>query len=162
MGEEWGATEPFPFFCDFAGDLAEAVRKGRKAEFAEAYANLGGDWPDPLSPETFRSATLDWRARERPEHQRRLDLVRRLLAVRRTEVVPRVARMPAAGAQADVASGVITAQWRLGDGSALRLLANLSGDAASNSQGLCGRPIWGGAAGAELAPWSVHWAIGDP
>ena len=22
MGEEWGATEPFPFFCDFKGDLA--------------------------------------------------------------------------------------------------------------------------------------------
>ncbi|MGA8025848.1 MAG: malto-oligosyltrehalose trehalohydrolase [Bryobacteraceae bacterium] len=22
MGEEWGASEPFPFFCDFAGDLA--------------------------------------------------------------------------------------------------------------------------------------------
>ncbi len=24
MGEEWGATEPFPFFCDFTGDLARS------------------------------------------------------------------------------------------------------------------------------------------
>src|SRR5215216_2105338 len=24
MGEEWGAREPFPFFCDFSGDLADA------------------------------------------------------------------------------------------------------------------------------------------
>ena len=30
MGDEWGATQPFPFFCDFQGDLAEAVRDGRK------------------------------------------------------------------------------------------------------------------------------------
>ena len=27
MGDEWGAREPFPFFCDFKGELADAVRK---------------------------------------------------------------------------------------------------------------------------------------
>ena len=27
MGEEWGAREPFLFFCDFEGDLAKAVRE---------------------------------------------------------------------------------------------------------------------------------------
>ena len=31
MGEEWGSKAPFPFFCDFEGDLAEAVRNGRQA-----------------------------------------------------------------------------------------------------------------------------------
>ena len=30
MGEEWGARRPFPFFCDFKGDLADAVREGRR------------------------------------------------------------------------------------------------------------------------------------
>src|SRR5712691_137991 len=30
MGEEWGARTPFPFFCDFTGSLAEAVRNGRR------------------------------------------------------------------------------------------------------------------------------------
>ena len=30
MGEEWDAQQPFPFFCDFDGDLAEAVREGRR------------------------------------------------------------------------------------------------------------------------------------
>ena len=34
MGEEWAASTPFPFFCDFGGDLAEAVRTGRREEFA--------------------------------------------------------------------------------------------------------------------------------
>ena len=48
MGEEWGSKAPFPFFCDFKGDLAEAVRKGRRKEFAEAYAKYGDEVPDPL------------------------------------------------------------------------------------------------------------------
>src|SRR5580698_4219652 len=33
MGEEWMASQPFPFFRDFDGELAEAVRKGRRDEF---------------------------------------------------------------------------------------------------------------------------------
>jgi malto-oligosyltrehalose trehalohydrolase len=53
MGEEWDSTQPFPFFCDFAGDLAEAVRRGRRREFAEAYARFGDAVPDPLAEESF-------------------------------------------------------------------------------------------------------------
>jgi malto-oligosyltrehalose trehalohydrolase len=162
MGEEWGAGEPFPFFCDFSGDLADAVRTGRKTEFAEAYADLGGDWPDPLAQETFRSAILDWSARERPPHRQRLELVRRLLETRRAEVMPRLAGMRGASAQARVTSDVMEARWRLGDGSELGLLANLRGEAATNPHSLPGRPIWGGAAAAELASWAVHWTIGGP
>ena len=60
MGEEWGSKAPFPFFCDFQGDLAEAVRKGRRREFAGAYAKYGDEVPDPLDPATFQSAVLDW------------------------------------------------------------------------------------------------------
>src|SRR5689334_4486368 len=33
MGEEFGATTPFLFFCDFSPDLAEKVRQGRREEF---------------------------------------------------------------------------------------------------------------------------------
>ncbi len=56
MGEEWGSKAPFPFFCDFKGDLAEAVRNGRRKEFAGAYAKYGDEIPDPLDPLTFQSA----------------------------------------------------------------------------------------------------------
>ena len=35
LGEEWAATSPFPFFADHDSELAEAVRDGRRAEFAE-------------------------------------------------------------------------------------------------------------------------------
>jgi maltooligosyltrehalose trehalohydrolase len=160
MGEEWGALEPFPFFCDFAGGLADAVRRGRKSEFAEAYAKLGDAWPDPLTEETFRSAVLDWGARERVPHRRRLDLVRRLLHIRRTEIVPRLPAL--AGGTAHAERGLVVAQWPLRDGSRLWLQANLTGKPATPAQAaMHGRPIWGAPADKELIPWSVHWALGE-
>ena len=48
MGEEWGSKAPFPFFCDFRGELADAVRQGRRREFAGDYAKYGDEVPDPL------------------------------------------------------------------------------------------------------------------
>ena len=94
MGDEWGAREPFPFFCDFKGELAEAVRNGRRKEFAEAYAQHShDDVPDPLSEQTVRLATLDWAAIDQPAHRARLDLVRRLLAARKSFVIPRLPQL---------------------------------------------------------------------
>jgi maltooligosyltrehalose trehalohydrolase len=161
MGEEWGAPQPFPFFCDFAGGLADAVRQGRKGEFAEAYARLGDEWPDPLLEATFRSAVLDWSAREREPHRGRLDLVRRLLHVRCTEIMPRLPAIAGGSATALAHRGFIAAQWRLGDGSRLALQANLTDQATAAPQPAGGRTIWGTPADKELSPWSVHWAIGE-
>jgi len=59
MGEEYGETNPFPFFCDFRRpDLIEAVRKGRKAEFA--YFGWQEEVPDPFDEATRDSAVLSW------------------------------------------------------------------------------------------------------
>jgi maltooligosyltrehalose trehalohydrolase len=57
MGEEYGEPAPFQFFTSF-GDAAliEAVRNGRRAEFA-AFA-WAGDVPDPDDPETFARSRL--------------------------------------------------------------------------------------------------------
>jgi maltooligosyltrehalose trehalohydrolase len=160
MGEEWGSTIPFPFFCDFHGALADAVRKGRRAEFKSAYAEFGDDVPDPLVEDTFRMAVLDWDARDTPKGRRRLALVRELLAIRRKEIVPRLAGAAFGSARADAA--VLSADWRLGDGSALHLLANLSNESTRRPRhGPAGHPLWGGAAGDMLAPWSVFWSIGE-
>ncbi|TCH99379.1 malto-oligosyltrehalose trehalohydrolase [Roseococcus sp. SYP-B2431] len=59
QGEEAGLETPFPFFCDFSGDLAEAVRQGRAREFSEFFATAG-ELPDPLAPETMEAARLPW------------------------------------------------------------------------------------------------------
>jgi maltooligosyltrehalose trehalohydrolase len=159
IGEEWGSTHPFPFFCDFQGPLADAVRKGRREEFKTAYAELGDEVPDPLADATFRAAVLDWDARATPSGRKRLALVRELLTVRRREIVPRLAGAKFATARCD--DDVLTADWWLADSQVLRLLANLSDrnpKPPGNFRPL--RPIWGGAPPAKLPPWSVFWSIG--
>ncbi|HEX6920857.1 MAG TPA: malto-oligosyltrehalose trehalohydrolase [Actinomycetes bacterium] len=85
MGEEWAASTPWQFFTDHEDpDLAEAVRAGRRREFA-AHGWAADEVPDPQDPETVRASTLDWDERARPPHARLLDWHRRLLALRRAE-----------------------------------------------------------------------------
>jgi len=158
MGEEWGAAQPFPFFCDFSGGLAEAVRKGRREEFKEDYAHqsAAGDIPDPLAEETFRAAVLDWSAAAKPPHAARLDLVRRLLAVRHREIVPHLADLSTCDASAEAVDGVLTAAWPLA-GATVRLVANLSEGPRRCPDIGNGRTIWG-VSEKTLQPWSVHWS----
>jgi maltooligosyltrehalose trehalohydrolase len=161
MGEDWGATEPFPFFCDFSGALADAVRRGRREEFAEAYADPDIEVSDPLSEQTFRSAVLDWTARERPPHRQRLAFVRALLQARREHVVPRLVGLTNADAAAEFTGDLLHARWRLADGASLHLLANLSANEHDRPPDTdIGMPIWGGTPAASLPPWTVHWGIG--
>lgn len=160
MGEEWGSTAPFPFFCDFQGDLANAVRNGRRKEFAGAYAKYGDEIPDPLDETTFRSAVLDWNARDLPKAHRRLALVRDLLSIRRREIVPRLAgaRFGDASVEDD---GLLSAHWRMGDGMSLHLLANLSDQVIDFRTAMTGTKIWGGDLSDVISPWAVHWHIGQ-
>ncbi|MEH2610980.1 malto-oligosyltrehalose trehalohydrolase [Bradyrhizobium sp. AZCC 1693] len=159
MGEEWGSKAPFPFFCDFDGDLADAVRKGRRAEYAWAYAEFGDEVPDALDPSTRDSAVLNWNERDALAARKRLTLVRDLLKVRRREIVPRLAG--AAFGEAHAANRLLTAHWRMGDGATLRLLANLSDQAISHAPGVpVGTLIWGSELGDSVPPWTVLWRIG--
>lgn len=166
MGEEWGARQPFPFFCDFSGALGEAVRRGRCSEFeahhkAVASRASAPALPDPLAEATFRSAVLDWGAREMPGHRERLTLVRDLLRARRTHIVPRLGGMTRTDASAAWAGPVLQARWRLGD-RALELIANLSAvPAARPDDCRPGMAIWGGPPPEQLAPWQVHWILGE-
>jgi len=160
MGEEWGSKAPFPFFCDFHGGLADAVREGRQREFAGAYAKYGDEVPDPLAASTFQSAVPDWEARDQPEGRRRLALVQDLLAIRRWEIMPRLAGATFGDARA-ADDGRLTADWRMGDGTRLSLIANLSPRAiASPPAEVTGSIIWGGKTGSPMPPWSVLWCIG--
>lgn len=84
MGEEYGETSPFAFFCSF-GDpqLIEAVRRGRREEFAALKFKWGGDIPDPQDPRTFAACKLKWAwPQGSPQSQRRL-LYEDLLKARR-------------------------------------------------------------------------------
>lgn len=160
MGEEWGATSPFPFFCDFHGELAEAVRQGRRREFAGAYAKYGDEIPDPLEPSTAQSAMLDWTAADAGPGRERLQLVRELLAIRRREITPRLAGA-CFGSAVAADNGLLAAHWPMGDGTTLSLIANLSDrDASHEDREIKGTLIWGKALSQSVPPWSVFWRIG--
>jgi maltooligosyltrehalose trehalohydrolase len=159
MGEEWGSKAPFPFFCDFRGDLANAVRKGRREEYVWAYAKYGDEIPDPLNEETFRSAVLDWSERDREPGRTRLALVAELLNLRQREIAPRLAG--ARFGEARIDDGLLTADWQMGDGKRLTLTANISDrEIAWSKHEVAGTPIWGGALSGNMPPWSVRWHIG--
>ena len=157
MGEEWGSKVPFPFFCDFKGGLADAVRKGRRDEYAWAYATYGDDVPDPLSEATFRSAILDWETTGGSGHDR-LTLVRELLAIRRRHIVPRLAGTRFGEARvAD--DGTLNTNWHLGEDARLLLTANLSDRTiVAPSGNIKGTAIWGKPSDA-MRPWSVIWRL---
>jgi maltooligosyltrehalose trehalohydrolase len=59
QGEEAALPTPFPFFCDFDGELGEAVRRGRQSEFRALYEGVA-ELPDPLDAATMKSAKIPW------------------------------------------------------------------------------------------------------
>ncbi|WP_372620052.1 malto-oligosyltrehalose trehalohydrolase [Falsiroseomonas sp.] len=161
MGEEWGAMQPFPFFCDVGPELADAVREGRRAEFARfpefrdpaARARI----PDPLAGSTFASAKLRWEDASRPPHAAWLDWYRRILALRHAEIVPRLGAIRSGGAWEIIGESAVALRW-----GALHLAANLSAVPVAGFPQAGGRIIWQegepGETGA-FGPWSVRWSI---
>jgi maltooligosyltrehalose trehalohydrolase len=155
MGDEWGTRRRFPYFCDFSGELGDAVRQGRRREFAEAYEKHGADVPDPLSAETVRQATLDWNEVSQAPHRDRLELVRRLLSVRRKDVVPLLPLVEAGSARASMDGALLDASWDIPDRARrLRLLANLGPDAAPAPALDHPTAIWGTLT-SQLPGWTV-------
>ncbi len=111
MGEEYGETAPFPYFVSHGDpDLVEAVRRGRRAEFAAF--GWQGELPDPQDEATFDAARLDHHAWRSSPHRELWQLYRELLRLRRT--VPALAelRREAVEARADEASRVLTVRRR--------------------------------------------------
>jgi 1,4-alpha-glucan branching enzyme len=127
MGEETGSETPFQFFTDHHGALADAVREGRRREFA-SFAAFSDPMrreaiPDPNAPQTFE------RSRPAPDAARgskRMELYRRLLEIRHKHIVPRLNAAKAVGAKA-VGALAVLAQWQLGN-AVLTLATNLGSE----------------------------------
>ena len=125
MGEETASQTPFLFFTDHHGALADAVREGRRREFARfpdfADPARREKIPDPNDVGTFE------RSMPHPEGERgksRVDLYRRLLSLRAAEIVPRLLGSRSVGASV-LGPAAVIAHWRLGDGTLLTLACNL-------------------------------------
>ncbi len=82
MGEEYGEKAPFPYFVSHGDrDLIEAVRRGRRQEFAAF--GWPGQPPDPQDEETFLRAKLDWQLRAAARHSTLCRFYRDLIRLRR-------------------------------------------------------------------------------
>ena len=83
MGEEWGASTAWQYFTDHPdAGLGEAVRRGRRAEFA-SHGWDENDVPDPQDPATYEASKLDWAQLTQEPHARLLSWYRRLIRLRR-------------------------------------------------------------------------------
>ncbi len=128
MGEEWGATTPFLFFTDFHDALADAVREGRRREFErfpafadpEARARI----PDPNAAETVARSKLDWDEAASEAGRRACAHTRKLLDLRRREVVPLIPTLTGATVERHGTHG-FTVRWHDGDAVRLQLSAHL-------------------------------------
>ncbi|KUG58331.1 malto-oligosyltrehalose trehalohydrolase [Serinicoccus chungangensis] len=82
MGEEWGASTPWQYFTDHEEEwLAQSIREGRQAEFAEH--GWAGEVPDPQDTGTVTASTLRWAEVDEGEHAEMLAFYRALLHWRR-------------------------------------------------------------------------------
>lgn len=134
MGDETGSRAPFLFFTDFHDELADAVREGRRKEFAkfaafadpEARARI----PDPNAQATFDQS----RPEPGPDAEAWRSLYRDLLALRHRAIVPRLKGATPLGAEATGAAAV-HARWRMGDGAELHIAIDLADSPAPLPEG---------------------------
>ena len=170
MGQEWGATQPFPFFCDFGGELADAVTAGRRREFARfpefSDPRARERIPDPNAEDTFTSACLDWNESRAAPARAWRQFHSELLAVRRRVIVPRLHALTAdASGFILLGDRALRAHWRFDDGARLTLLANLSDDAVSGVERPPGElmyalpPLSAKVSDGHLPAWSVWWFL---
>jgi malto-oligosyltrehalose trehalohydrolase len=133
MGEEQGSVAPFLFFTDHNSDLANAVREGRRKEFS-AFAQFSSaatlaKIPDPNTLKTFE----DSKPVANPSDAGLRELLyRELLAVRHTEIIPRLRGAHSLDATAAGCAAVL-AHWRMSDGADLIIASNLDEQAVSLS-----------------------------
>ena len=169
MGEEWNATEPFPYFCDFHGELAELVRQGRKNEFA-SFPQFQDPAqrdriPDPLADSTFLSAKLNWEAPGAGPARESLARYTELIRIRRETIVPLLALIDGnAGTYEIVGPSAVVVHWKVRDGRELRLEANLCDREKNGFPAPAGRILWheGPQPEADLyRAWTVRWTLLD-
>lgn len=176
MGEELGATQPFLYFTSHvAPGLSEAVREGRRSEFAAfpAFADeaLRAQIPDPSDLSSYTNSIVPAKADD-PESAVWLTSMKELLALRHAEILPRLLGCRSLGAEV-IAEKAVLARWHMGDDSRLIMLLNLgeetlplaadvleragTGRVLHASKGCAGELALG-----KLAPYSFIAMLEDP
>ncbi|WP_277182964.1 malto-oligosyltrehalose trehalohydrolase [Caballeronia sp. BR00000012568055] len=129
MEEQYGSKQPFLFFTDYHDKLADAVREGRRREFAKFSAftdeKRRAQIPDPNDATTFAMSSP--KASDDADRSDWLNFYRTALALRAKFIAPRLKDSKSLGAKV-IGEKALVAQWKLGDGETLSIALNL-GDA---------------------------------
>ena len=133
MGEEFAASTPFMFFCDFGPELALSVSNGRRREF-KRFAAFADDAavariPDPNAESTFLASKLKWHEQREPPHRARLDFIQELLSLRRRHLAPHLPAMRHGG-RFEIVNDVLRVEWRLTNDTRWTLIAHFGTHAA--------------------------------
>lgn len=117
MGDEFAATTPFLYFCDFGPELAQAVSRGRREEFRRFSAfseeTARACIPDPNDAATFLASKLDWNERDTPEHREWWAGIKLLLELRQRCLVPLLASFCGTG-RFRCTGDTLWVEWALG------------------------------------------------
>ncbi|MBO9197753.1 malto-oligosyltrehalose trehalohydrolase [Rhizobium sp. 16-449-1b] len=162
MGEEWGARDAFPYFCDLNEELNEMVRNGRREELSRLPGFDTDDLLDPTAPSTFEMAKLDWSNLTEPDCAEMHDFYTSLLAIRHQKIVPLLAGMQRGEIVAGSGFTAVAVDWPLASGGRLCLRTNLGNEtialepAADEAETIFGS---GASSAKNLTPWSVYWSV---
>jgi maltooligosyltrehalose trehalohydrolase len=157
MGEEYGETAPFPYFVDHSDEkLNQSIREGRAREFPELARE--GDLYDPVSPDTFIAARLNFSLREQGEHRDMWNHYRQLITLRHS--LRALRRSPLRHHARAWAEGNVITLVRTHEASAVVALFNVSAESAQAQ--LPSDRRWtnvlessdDGATTVELSPWA--------
>lgn len=166
QGEEFASKAPFLYFCDFHGDLARAVRDGRRKEFS-AFGRFSDPAareriPDPNADATFHASKVNWGEAILAEHAAALEHHRALLAIRKRDIVPHLPGGKRDGAFQPLGDTGLAVDWMLGDGARLHLRANFGGARLEGVPRPAGLVLHGEGESAQdnaLGPWSGIWTL---
>jgi len=170
MGEEWGCMRPFLFHVDFGEDLRDAVRAGRRDEFARfpefADPEARERIPDPFDPATHGASRLDWRTAI-DDGAVRLAWIKGVLATRRGAIIPLIPGLRPGQARRFGERGLVVT-WPAVRGAGLMVVMNLGPEpcaepvpVAVTGPVLTATPPGARSAlrdGRPMPPWTVVWA----
>jgi maltooligosyltrehalose trehalohydrolase len=134
QGEEFAASSPFQYFADHdEPGMADAVREGRKKEFA-AFGWDPDEIPSPDETETFERSKLNWDEIHDGKHREMLEWVRKLIHLRRHTASLNDGDLNHLKAKFDQDK-----QWLAMDRGQVRVLFNLGKEAVEleNPDGFC-------------------------
>ncbi|MGD9580367.1 MAG: malto-oligosyltrehalose trehalohydrolase [Vampirovibrionia bacterium] len=148
MGEEFSASDPFLFFCDFDENLADSVRNGRQEEFAKfpqfQDKRIRETIPDPLSEQTFLKSKLSWDKLNSNDSLNTYKYYKLLLKTRKEFIIPLINKLKISNTSYEILNDAsFLINWSSCDGDILlSLVANLGNQEVNHQLNIFGNLLF--------------------